>query len=397
VIDHGPSDEADLAIIGAFCKRIAARNAGSRMRGAALRAAGRLPIFPREARRQAGAMQGKSLMFPLSILDLAFIAEGSTAADALHNSRDLARRAEKLGYKRFWLAEHHGMRGIASAATSLVIQHVAAGTEKIRVGSGGIMLPNHSPLVIAEQFGTLAALFPDRIDLGLGRAPGTDMRTAQALRRNLDSAANNFPQDVVELMQLMGPANPEQTIIAIPGAGSNVPVWLLGSSHYSAHLAGMLGLPFAFASHFAPDMLLTALEIYRDRFAPSQYLDKPHAMVGCNVVVAETDAEAQRLFTSVQQRFTDMLRNRRGLLPRPINDIDDYWSGPEKAQAQRMLACSFVGSRESVRAQLQAFIEKTKADELIVASAIFDHAARKRSYELLAEIQPALGLATVAA
>ncbi len=340
--------------------------------------------------------QGISRMLPLSILDLAFITEGATAADALHNSRDLARHAEKLGYTRFWLAEHHNMTGIASAATSVAIGYVAEGTSTIRVGAGGIMLPNHSPLVIAEQFGTLEALYPGRIDLGLGRAPGTDQRTWRALRREADSA-ERFPQDVLELQALLGPLQPDQVIQAVPGTNSNVPLWILGSSLFGSQLAAVLGLPYAFASHFSPDALMDALAVYRERFQPSAQLDKPHAMVGCNVVVAETDAEAQHLFTSVQQRFTDMLRNRRGLLPRPIDDIETYWSGPEKAQAQRMLACSFVGSRESVRSQLQAFIEKTKADELIVASAIFDHAARKRSYEMLAEIQPQLGLAAVPA
>ena len=330
-------------------------------------------------------------MFPLSILDLAFIAEGSTAADALHNSRDLARHAERLGYTRFWLAEHHNMTGIASAATSVAIGYVAEGTKTIRVGAGGIMLPNHSPIVIAEQFGTLETLYPGRIDLGLGRAPGTDQRTWRALRREAD-ASERFPQDVLELQALLG-----QVIQAVPGTNTTVPLWILGASLFGSQLAAMLGLPYAFASHFSPDALMDALAVYRERFQPSAQLDKPYAMVGCNVVAADTDAEAQYLFTSVQQRFADMLRGRRGLLPRPIDDIEDYWSGPEKAQAQRMLACSFVGSRESVRAQLQAFIEKTKADELIVASAIFDHAARKRSYELLAEIQPALGRAAVAA
>ncbi len=329
-------------------------------------------------------------MFPLSVLDLAFVAEGATPADALHNSRSLARHVEKLGYTRFWLAEHHNMTGIASAATAVAIGYVAEGTSTIRVGAGGIMLPNHSPLVIAEQFGTLEALYPGRIDLGLGRAPGTDQRTWRALRREADSA-ERFPQDVLELQALLGPLQPDQVIQAVPGTGSNVPLWILGSSLFGSQLAAMLGLPYAFASHFSPDALMDALAVYRERFQPSIQLDKPHAMVGVNVVVAETDAEAQHLFTSVQQRFADMLRGRRGLLPKPIDDIEDYWSGPEKAQAQRMLACSFVGSRATVQVQLQAFIEKTRADELIVASAIYDHAARLRSYEILAEIQPALG------
>ena len=335
-------------------------------------------------------------MIPFSVLDLAPICQGGDAAQAFRNSLDLAQHAEKWGYKRFWLAEHHNMTGIASAATSVVIGHVAGGTKTIRVGSGGIMLPNHSPLVIAEQFGTLETLYPGRIDLGLGRAPGTDQRTWRALRREAD-ASERFPQDVLELRALLGPLQPDQVIQAVPGTNTNVPLWILGSSLFGSQLAAVFGLPYAFASHFSPDALMDALAVYRERFQPSTQLDKPYAMVGCNVIAAETDAEAQHLFTSVQQRFADMLRGRRGLLPRPIDDIEDYWSGPEKAQAQRMLACSFVGSRESVRSQLQAFLEKTRADELIVASAIFDHAARKRSYELLAEIQPALGLAAVAA
>jgi luciferase family oxidoreductase group 1 len=329
-------------------------------------------------------------MLPLSILDLAFVAEGSSAAEALRNSRDLARHAEKLGYTRFWLAEHHNMVGIASAATAVAIGYVAEGTSTIRVGAGGIMLPNHSPLVIAEQFGTLETLYPGRIDLGLGRAPGTDQRTWRALRREAD-AAERFPQDVLELQALLGPLQPDQVIQAVPGTDTRVPLWILGSSLFGSQLAAVLGLPYAFASHFAPDALMDALAVYRERFQPSLQSERPHAMVGINVIPAETDAEAQHLFTSVQQRFADMLRGRRGLLPRPIADIEDYWSGPEKAQAQRMLACSFVGSRESLKEQLQAFLARTKADELIVASAIHDHRARLRSYEILAEIQPSLG------
>ena len=328
-------------------------------------------------------------MFPLSILDLAFVVEGSTPAGALRNSRDLARHAEALGYTRFWLAEHHNMTGIASAATAVAIGYVAEGTTTIRVGAGGIMLPNHSPLVIAEQFGTLDALYPGRIDLGLGRAPGTDQRTWRALRRDPE-AAERFPQDVLEVQALLGPLQPDQVIQAVPGTGSNVPLWILGSSLFGAQLAAMLGLPYAFASHFAPDQLMDALAVYRERFEPSAQLAKPHAMVGCNVIVAETDAEANRLFTSAQQRFADMLRGRRGLLPRPIDDIETYWGGAEKIQAQRMLACSFVGSPETVRASLSEFVERTKADELIVACAVHDHEARKRSYAMLAELQPAL-------
>jgi len=322
---------------------------------------------------------------PLSILDLAHVPEGGTPADALHNSLDLARHGERLGYQRFWLAEHHNMVGIASAATSVVIAHVAGGTKTIRVGSGGIMLPNHAPLVIAEQFGTLATLFPGRIDLGLGRAPGTDQRTLRALRRD-PASSDAFPQDVLELQALLGPEQEGQKIRAVPGTGTNVPLWILGSSLFGAQLAGMLGLPYAFASHFAPDALMQALDVYRERFEPSRQLDRPHAMVAVNVVAADTDAQARRLFTSPQQAFTNMFRGTRGLLPRPIDDIETYWSPMEKAQASSMLACSVVGSRESVRSGLKALAQRTGADELIVASAIHDHSARLRSYEILADV-----------
>ena len=326
-------------------------------------------------------------MVPFSILDLSPVTEGGTVAQSLENSRRLAQEAEAEGYRRFWLAEHHGMRGIASAATSLVIQHVAAGTKTIRVGSGGIMLPNHSPLVIAEQFGTLAALFPDRIDLGLGRAPGTDMRTAQALRRNLDSAANAFPQDVVELMQLLGPAGPDQKVIAIPGAGSNVPVWLLGSSHYSAHLAGMLGLPFAFASHFAPDMLLSALEIYRERFEPSQYLDRPHVMVGVMGAAADTDGEANHLFTSMQQSFVRLRRGTPGAFPPPVDDMDAFWNEQERIMVEHTLQYAVVGGPETIRRRIADFLALTKADELIVSMPVYDMDARLKSVRLFAGAQ----------
>jgi len=326
-------------------------------------------------------------MVPFSILDLSPVTEGGTVAQSLENSRRLAQEAEAEGYKRFWLAEHHGMRGIASAATSLVIQHVAAGTKTIRVGSGGIMLPNHSPLVIAEQFGTLAALFPDRIDLGLGRAPGTDMRTAQALRRNLDSAANAFPQDVVELMQLLGPAGPDQKVIAIPGAGSNVPVWLLGSSHYSAHLAGMLGLPFAFASHFAPDMLLSALEIYRERFEPSQYLDRPHVMVGVMGAAADTDAEANHLFTSMQQSFVRLRRGTPSAFPPPVDDMDAFWNEQERIMVEHTLQYAVVGGPQTIRRRIADFLALTKADELIVSMPVYDMDARLKSVRLFAGAQ----------
>jgi luciferase family oxidoreductase group 1 len=325
----------------------------------------------------------------LSILDLAHVPEGSTPSDALRNSLDLAQHAEKWGYNRFWLAEHHNMIGIASAATSIAIAHVAGGTKTIRVGAGGIMLPNHSPLVIAEQFGTLDALFPGRIDLGVGRAPGTDQRTMRALRRD-PTSADTFPQDVLELQALLGPLQPNQVIQAVPGTDSNVPIWILGSSLFGAQLAGMLGLPYAFASHFAPNALLPALQAYKQRFEPSAQLDKPYAMVGVNVIAADTDEEALRLFTSAQQAFTNMFRGTRGKLQPPIDDIETYWTPAEKAQAMGMLACSFVGSAQTVREGLDGILEQTGADELIVASAIYDHAARLRSYEILADVRESM-------
>ncbi len=324
-----------------------------------------------------------------SILDLAPVPEGRTAGDALRNARDLAQHAERLGYRRYWLAEHHNMIGIASAATSVAIGYVAEGTRTIRVGSGGVMLPNHAPLIIAEQFGTLESLYPGRIDLGVGRAPGTDGRTSRALRRD-PAAADSFPQDVVELQALLGPARPGQMVQAVPGTGLQVPIWILGSSLFGAQLAAMLGLPYTFASHFAPDALMQALQVYRTRFEPSEQLERPHAMVGVNVVAADTDAEARRLFTSTQQAFTNMFRGTRGKLQPPIDDIETYWSPPEKAQASSMLACSFVGSAATVRRELQAFLARTQADEVMVASAVFDHAARRRSYEILAEVRDSL-------
>jgi len=322
-------------------------------------------------------------MAPLSILDLAPIVEGETAADALRKSLDLARHAERLGYRRYWLAEHHNMKGIASAATSVVIGHIAGGTSTIRVGAGGVMLPNHAPLVIAEQFGTLEALYPGRIDLGLGRAPGTDQLTARALRRDW-SNPDEFPQDVLELQALLGPPQPDQKIVAVPGASSNVPLWILGSSLYGAQLAAMLGLPYAFASHFAPDALLQALDVYRTRFQPSAQQDAPYAMAGIHVIAADTDAEAKRLFTSVQQQFTNMVRNRRGKVQPPIDDIETYWTPQEKAQAMHMLRYAVVGGPETVKRGVQAFLELTKLDELMIVCAVYDHQARKRSYELLA-------------
>jgi luciferase family oxidoreductase group 1 len=324
-------------------------------------------------------------MLPLSILDLAPVSENSSPARALQNARDLAQHAERLGYQRYWVAEHHNMVGIASAATSVVIGYIAANTKTIRVGAGGIMLPNHSPLVIAEQFGTLESLYPGRIDLGLGRAPGTDRQTMHALRVD-PQASEHFPQDVLELQALLGPLQPGQAIQAVPGTNTNVPLWILGSSLFGAQLAAMLGLPFAFASHFAPDHLKQAIEIYRSTFKPSAQLQKPHAMAGVNVIAADTDEEATHLFTSLQMRFADMARGTRGYMQPPIADIEDYWSGPEKIQAQRMLACSFVGSQKSLRIQLKDFIKETGADELMVATAVYDHDARLRSYEVLAGV-----------
>ena len=322
---------------------------------------------------------------PVSILDLAPVPLGATPGDALRNSLDLARHADRWGYTRYWLAEHHNMIGIASAATAVAIGYIAGGTRRIRVGSGGIMLPNHAPIVIAEQFGTLESLYPGRIDLGLGRAPGTDQLTLRALRRSPE-AADTFPRDVIELQALLGDLQPGQVVQAVPGTGTKVPLWILGSSLFGAQLAAALGLPFAFASHFAPDALRPALEIYRERFEPSEQLQRPHAMVGCNVIAAETDAEARRLFTSPQQSFANLLRGARGQLRPPIDDIETYWTPAEKAQASRMLACSFVGSPATVSEGLKSFVAETRADELIVASAIYDHAARLRSYEMLAEV-----------
>ena len=321
---------------------------------------------------------------PLSILDLAPVPLGATPGDALRNSRDLARHAESLGCVRYWLAEHHNMIGIASAATAVAIGYIAAGTSTIRVGSGGIMLPNHSPLVIAEQFGTLASLYPGRIDVGLGRAPGTDQLTMRALRRGPETA-EQFPQDVLELQALLDDLQPGQKVQAVPGTGTKVPLWILGSSLFGAQLAAMLGLPYAFASHFAPEALKPALAIYRERFKPSEQLQAPHAMVAVNVVAAATDREARHLFTSAQQSFTNLVRGTRGQLLPPIDDIEAYWSPAEKAHASRMLACAFVGTRETVREGLGRFVEETNADELIVASSIYDHEARKRSYGILAE------------
>ena len=323
-------------------------------------------------------------MIPLSVLDLVPVRLGDTPAHALRNALDLARHVESLGYRRYWVAEHHNMTGIASAATSVVIGHLAGGTRTIRVGSGGVMLPNHSPLVIAEQFGTLESLYPGRIDLGLGRAPGTDQHTLHAMRRDWTSA-ERFPDDVMELQALFEPAQPGQRIRAVPGNGLKVPLWILGSSTFGAQMAAAFGLPYGFASHFAPDALMQALQIYRANFRPSEQLARSHAMPCVNVIAAETDEEAKRLFTTQQQQFTNIIRNTRGLMPPPIDDIDAYWTPAEKAQAMRMLACSFVGSPSTLRGKLTEFLRVTGADELMVSGPIFDHEARKRSFTLLRE------------
>jgi luciferase family oxidoreductase group 1 len=322
-------------------------------------------------------------MLPLSILDLVPVPEGMTPRDALQRSLELAQHAERLGFRRFWVAEHHNMPGIASAATSVVIGYLAGGTQTIRIGAGGIMLPNHSPLVIAEQFGTLESLYPGRIDLGLGRAPGTDQLTVQALRCDPRSA-EFFPDDVQELRALLGPLQPDQAVRAVPGAGLKVPLWILGSSLYGAQVAAALGMPYAFASHFAPDALHAALKMYRQRFQPSEALPKSYAMIGVNVIVADTDSAARRLFTSVQQSYALLQRGARGLQRPPIDDIESFWSPVEKQMASQMLRVAVVGSPTTVRAGLDKLIEETGADELMVVTGIFDQAAKLRSLELLA-------------
>ena len=322
-------------------------------------------------------------MAALSILDLVRVTEDTDARGALYNARDVARHAEALGYRRIWVAEHHNMAGIASAATSVVIGHIAAGTSTIRVGAGGIMLPNHAPYVIAEQFGTLARLFPGRIDLGLGRAPGTDQLTLRALRRTPESA-ENFPQDVLEVQAFLAPAGPNQRIQAVPAAGTDVPLWIHGSRHFGGVLAGARGLPYALAAHFAPELLLQALQIYRARFKPSEQLERPYAMVGVNIVAADTDAEARHLATTQQMSFTNIFRGARGLSQPPIDDIESYWSPQEKVQAMRMLERSIVGSPETVRAGIDALVAETGADELMIVSDVYDHQKRLRSFELIA-------------
>lgn len=327
-------------------------------------------------------------MIPLSVLDLSPVVEGSDVGAALRNSIDLARHAERLGFHRYWLAEHHNMPGIASAATALVIGQVAAATSTIRVGSGGIMLPNHAPLVIAEQFGTLEALFPGRVDLAVGRAPGTDQMTARALRRTLAGDVDRFPQDVVELIHYLQPSKPGQLVQAVPGEGSRVPVWILGSSLFGAQLAAMLGLPYGFASHFAPAQMAEAIALYRARFEPSEHLAAPYVMLGLNLVAAETDDEARRLFTSIEQAFLNLRTGRPGRLPPPVDAV------PEAAMMRDgPLASAVVGAPQTVRDGLAEFIARYQPDEVIVTSQIYDHAQRVRSYEILADVRAELARA----
>ena len=324
-------------------------------------------------------------MIPFSVLDLSPILEGSDAAQSFRNSRDLAQHAEGWGYQRYWLAEHHGMPGIASAATAVLMAYVAGGTSRIRIGAGGIMLPNHSPLVIAEQFGTLESLFPGRIDLGLGRAPGSDQATARALRRNLESSSDEFPQDVVELMDFLSPS-PRQTVRAVPGTGLQVPVWILGSSLFGAQLAAALGLPYAFASHFAPAQMLQAIALYRSSFRPSAQLAKPYVMLGFNVFAADTQQEAEFRATSMQQAFVNLRTGRPSKLPPPLQDYPNKVGPQERALLDSVLSCSAIGSPEVVHAALHAFIARTGADELMITCQIYDHAQRLRSFEIAAQI-----------
>jgi luciferase family oxidoreductase group 1 len=328
-------------------------------------------------------------MIPLSVLDLAPITEGSDAAQSFRHSLDLAQHVERWNFKRFWLAEHHGMPGIASAATAVLIGHVAGGTSRIRVGAGGIMLPNHSPLVIAEQFGTLASLYPDRIDLGLGRAPGSDQLTARALRRHLGSDADEFPQDVVELQDYFSD-QPRQHVRAVPGTGLKVPLWILGSSLFGAQLAAALGLPFAFASHFAPQQMLQAIAIYRATFKPSAQLDKPYVMLGFNVFAADSDDEARVLATSMQQAFVNLRSGRPARLPPPRPGYLESLGAQEYAMLEQVLSCSAIGAPDTVQRAMDAFIARTGADELMIASNMHDHAARLRSYEITAAVRDAM-------
>jgi luciferase family oxidoreductase group 1 len=326
-------------------------------------------------------------MIPFSVLDLSPVVEGSDAAQSLRNTLDLAQHAERWGYRRYWLAEHHGMPGIASAATAVVMAHVAGGTSSIRVGAGGIMLPNHSPLVIAEQFGTLESLFPGRIDLGLGRAPGSDQATARALRRDLNANPDEFPQDVVELMNYFEPVSEGQRVRAVPGAGLKVPVWILGSSLFGAHLAAQLGLPFAFASHFAPAQMMQAMEVYRSRFRPSEQLARPYVMLGFNVFAADSDEQARLLSSSMQQAFVNLRSGRPSRLQPSVAGYEERLTPPERAILEQTLSCSAIGAPDTVRRAIEAFVARTGADELMITSQIFDHQARLRSYEITAGLQ----------
>ncbi len=325
-------------------------------------------------------------MIPLSILDLAPIVEGGSAADALHNARDLARHAEGWGYRRFWMAEHHSMPGIASAATSVALAYVAEGTSSIRIGAGGIMLPNHAPLQIAEQFGTLESLYPGRIDLGLGRAPGTDQAAAYALRRNLNADVNQFPRDVVELMSYLKPGEAGRRVRAIPGEGLDIPIWILGSSLFGAQLAAHLGLPYAFASHFAPAHMMEAIRVYRESFQPSEQLATPYVMLGYNVFTADTDEEAAFLATSMMQAFVNLRSGAPTPLPPPVENYYESLPPPQRAGIDQVLACSAIGRPESVRQRVEAFVAETGADELMITAQMFDHRARLRSYEIVAEL-----------
>ncbi|MDQ3292005.1 MAG: LLM class flavin-dependent oxidoreductase [Bacteroidota bacterium] len=324
---------------------------------------------------------------PISVLDLVPILAGKTAADSFRNSLDLAQQAERLGYKRYWMAEHHNMVGIASSATAVLIGHIAGGTSTIRVGSGGIMLPNHAPLVVAEQFGTLASLYPDRIDLGLGRAPGSDQLTAMALRRSLQGSVNDFPDNVEELRTYFSSENATSPVRAIPGEGLNVPIYILGSSTFGAQLAGILGLPYAFASHFAPTYLHAALNVYRESFRPSESLKEPYAMVAANAIVADTENEAHRLATSLYASFLNVIRGKSQPLQPPVENLEEFWNDSEEYSVQQMLRYTFIGNPQQVKENLQAFVDSTQADELIITSHIYDHAARVRSYQLISEMR----------
>lgn len=321
-----------------------------------------------------------------SVLDLAVITEGQRPSEAIQNSRDLAQYVEKLGYTRFWMAEHHNMENIASSATSVLIGHVAEATESLRIGSGGIMLPNHSPLIIAEQFGTLATLYPDRIDLGLGRAPGTDQATAHEIRPDRMKAVHNFPDNIKKLQHYFSPDGSPNGIRAIPGQGTKVPLWVLGSSTDSAHLAAEMGLPYAFASHFAPQQLFAALQVYRDNFQPSDQLDAPYAMPCINIVAADTDEEAEWLATSLKQMFMGVVTGERSPMPPPVDDMSGLWTPRQRAAVRQMLSCSFIGSKETIKQELSGFLDETQADEIMIASYLYDHEKRRKSHRLFAEL-----------